>query len=114
MRRRDDLSGIVPKIRLLPEALISEEELTMGVSAPGRAMAARWIHTGHSAVNLAQVCRIEYRRNDVSCKEICGFDLYLVDGTAVTLYWGDAGFEQVAEELREQGIELILGPAAKG
>ena len=81
----------------------------MGVSAPGRAMAARWIHIGHSAVNLAQVCRIEYRRNDVSCKEICGFDLYLVDGTAVTLYWGDAGFEQVAEELREQGIELILG-----
>src|SRR5215471_4547470 len=89
VRRRDDLSGIVPKIRLLPEALSSEEELTMGISAPGRAMAARWIHTGHSAVNLAQVCRIEYRRNDVSCKEICGFDLYLVDGTAVTLYWGE-------------------------
>jgi hypothetical protein len=77
-------------------------------------MAARWIATAYCAVNLAQVCRIAYRRSDVSHEEICGFDLYLVDGTVITLYYGDAGFEQVAEELKEQGVMLVLGPATSG
>jgi hypothetical protein len=77
-------------------------------------MATRWIAAAHSAVNLAQVCRIEYRRTDVSREEICGFDLYLVDGTVITLYYGDAGFEQVAEELKAQGVVLVLGPATSG
>jgi hypothetical protein len=47
----------------------------------------------------------------VSRDEVCGFDLYMVDGTVITLYYGDAGFEGVAGELKEQGIELALGPA---
>jgi hypothetical protein len=51
---------------------------------------------------LPQVCRIEYRRNDVSREEIRGFDLRMADGTVVTLYDGDAGFEQVAEELKSR------------
>jgi hypothetical protein len=74
-------------------------------------MSARWIPTPYSAVNLAQVCRIEYRRSDVSRDEICGFDLCMADGTVITLYYGDAGFDQVAKELSEQGIELALGAA---
>jgi hypothetical protein len=44
---------------------------------------------------------------------ISGFDLYLIDGTAVTLDYGDAGFDQVAEELSEQGVALALGPAKR-
>jgi hypothetical protein len=43
--------------------------------------------------------------------EICGFDLCMVDGTVITLYHGDAGFENVAGELSEQGIVLALGAA---
>jgi hypothetical protein len=74
-------------------------------------MPARWIPTPYSAVNLTQVCRIEYRRTDVSRDEICGFDLCMVDGTVITLYHGDAGFDQVAGELGEQGVVLALGTA---
>jgi hypothetical protein len=48
----------------------------------------------------------------VSREEICGFDLCMADGTVVTLYDGDAGFEQVAEELKEKGVALALGPGA--
>jgi hypothetical protein len=59
-------------------------------------------------MNLTQVCRIEYRRSDVSRDEINGFDLYLTDGTAVTLERGDSGFERVVAELREQGIEVTV------
>jgi hypothetical protein len=84
----------------------------MYASASSKSMAARWIAAAYCAVNLAQVCRIEYRRSDVSREEICGFDLCLVDGTVITLYYGDAGFEQVAEELKEQDVALALGPAA--
>jgi hypothetical protein len=62
-------------------------------------------------VNLAQICRIEYRRSDVSREAINGFDLYLADGTAVTLEPGDGAFERVMEELNEQGVVLALGPA---
>jgi hypothetical protein len=62
-------------------------------------------------VNLTQVCRIEYRRTDVSRDEVCGFDRYMVDGTVITLYHGDAGFERVAVELSDQAIVLALGPA---
>ena len=50
-------------------------------------------------MNLTQVCRIEYRRSYVSRDEINGFDLYLTDGTAVTLERGDSGFERVVAEL---------------
>jgi hypothetical protein len=82
-----------------------------GVAARHSLMAARWIRTPYSAVNLTQVCRIEYRRTDVSRDEVCGFDLYMVDGTVITLYHGDAGFENVAGELSEQDIVLALVPA---
>jgi hypothetical protein len=37
----------------------------------------------------------------MSREEIDGFDLYLTDGTAVTLERGDGGFERVVVELRE-------------
>jgi hypothetical protein len=74
-------------------------------------MPAHWIQTPYCTVNLAQVCRIEYRRTDVSRDEICGFNLWMADGTAITLYHGDLGFEKVAAELSEQGIELALGAA---
>jgi hypothetical protein len=60
------------------------------------------------------VCRIEYRRSDVSRKEINGFDLYLVDGTAVTLERGDGGFERVVSELRDQGVDVVVGGEAAG
>jgi hypothetical protein len=73
--------------------------------------APRWISTPYCTVNLSQVCRIEYHRRDVSRDEICGFDLHMVDGTVITLYHGDAGFERVAAELSEQGVVLALGPA---
>jgi len=53
--------------------------------------------------------RIEYLRSDVSREEIDGFDLYLADGTAVTLERGDGAFEQVLAELRDQEIELAVG-----
>jgi hypothetical protein len=62
-------------------------------------------------VNLSQVCRIEYRRRDVSRDEICGFDLCMSDGTVVTLYYGDVGFREVAADLNEHGVRLALGPA---
>jgi hypothetical protein len=65
-------------------------------------------------VNLAQVCRIEYHRSDVSRKEINGLDLYLTDGTAVTLERGDGAFERVIGELREQGIEVAVEGEAAG
>jgi hypothetical protein len=65
-------------------------------------------------VNLAQVCRIEYRRSDVSREEINGFDLYLVDGTAVALERGDNGFERLVAELREQGVEVAVEGEAAG
>src|SRR5215510_8374349 len=42
-------------------------------------------------------------RSDVSREEINGFELYLVDGTAVALERGESGFERVVAELREQG-----------
>jgi hypothetical protein len=71
-------------------------------------MPARWIQTPYCTVNLAQVCRIEYRRTDVSREQINGFDLYLTDGTAVTLERGDGAFERVIGELREQGIEVTV------
>jgi hypothetical protein len=74
-------------------------------------MSARWTPTPYSAVNLTQVCRIEYRRTDVSRDEVSGFDLCMADGTVITLYYGDAGFEKVAGELSEQSIELALGAA---
>jgi hypothetical protein len=74
-------------------------------------MAARWIQTPYCTVNLAQVCRIEYRRTDVSREEISGFDLCMADGTVITLYHGDAGFEKVAAELSGQGVVLALGAA---
>jgi hypothetical protein len=74
-------------------------------------MAARWIQTPYCTVNLTQVCRIEYRRTDVSREEISGFDLCMADGTVITLHYGDAGFEKVAAELSEQGIELALRAA---
>jgi hypothetical protein len=76
------------------------------------APAPRWIATPYSAVNLTQVSRIEYRRTDVSRDEVCGFDLHMVDGTVITLYHGDAGFDKVAAELSEQGVDLALGAAA--
>jgi hypothetical protein len=75
-------------------------------------MSARWIQTPDCAVNLAQVCRIEYRRSDVSREEINGFDLYLTDGTAVTLERGDGAFERVMAELKEQGIAVMVETAA--
>jgi hypothetical protein len=71
-------------------------------------MATRWISTPYCAVNMTQVCRIEYHRIDVSREEVCGFDLHMVDGTVITLDHGDAGFEKVAGELREQGVVLAL------
>jgi hypothetical protein len=74
-------------------------------------MATRWIQTPYCAVNLAQVCRIEYHRADVSRAEVCGFDLHMADGIVITLDHGDAGFENVAAELSEQGIVLALGSA---
>jgi hypothetical protein len=86
----------------------------MSASEPGRARAARWIATPYCAVNLAQVCRIEYRRSDVSREEINGFDLCLADGTVITLYWGDAGFEQVVQELGEAGIGVAVKREAAG
>jgi hypothetical protein len=64
-------------------------------------------------VNLAQVCRIDYRRTDVARDEVSGFDLYMVDGTVITLYQGDAGFEKVAAELSEQGIVQAPCPAMR-
>jgi hypothetical protein len=73
-------------------------------------MSPHWIATSYCVVNLVQVCRIEYRRSDGSREEICGFDLCLADGTVVTLYWGDVGFDQVAEGLKEQGVVLALRP----
>jgi hypothetical protein len=75
-------------------------------------MSTRWIQTPYCTVNLAHVCRIEYRRSDVSREEINGFDLCMADGTVITLYYGDAGFEKVAAELSGQGIELALHAAA--
>jgi hypothetical protein len=75
-------------------------------------MATRWIQTPYCTVNLAQVCRIEYRRSDVSREEINGFDLCMADGTVITLYYGDAGFAQVAAALKEQGVDLKWGAAA--
>ena len=74
-------------------------------------MATRWISTPYSTVNMTQVCRIEYHRTDVGRDEVCGFDLHMVDGTVITLYYGDAGFEKVAEELSEQGVVLALRAA---
>jgi hypothetical protein len=44
-----------------------------------------------------------------SREEIDGFDLYLADGTAVTLERGDGAFEQVLAELRDQEIEVAVG-----
>lgn len=80
--------------------------------APGM---PRWIALANCAVNLAQVCRIEWRRSDMSRAEVNGFDLFLVDGTAVTLEQGENGFEQVVAELRKQGIEVAVeGEAAGG
>jgi hypothetical protein len=79
-----------------------------------RAIGPRWIRTPYCAVNLAQVCRIEYRRSDVSREEINGFDLYLVDGTAVALERGDNGFERLVAELREQGVEVAVEGEAAG
>jgi hypothetical protein len=58
---------------------------------------------------MTQVCRFEYRVT-TSRDQICGLDLYMVDGTVITLYYGDAGFERVAEELNDQGFNLSLGP----
>src|SRR5262249_24307145 len=72
--------------------------------------APRWISTPYCTVNLSQVCRIDYHRSNASREEICGFDLCMADGTVVTLYWGDVGFEEVASELNEQGVRLALGP----
>jgi hypothetical protein len=40
-------------------------------------MSICWIATPYCTVNLAHVCRIEYRRTDVSRAEINGFHLYL-------------------------------------
>jgi hypothetical protein len=64
----------------------SEHPDPAGASTPA---APRWIATPYSVFNLAQVCRIEYRRSDVSAAAINGFDLYLVYGAAVTLEPGD-------------------------
>jgi len=72
-------------------------------------MSPHWIPTSYCVVNLAQVCRIEYLRSDASREEIDGFDLYLADGTAVTLERGDGAFEQVLAELRDQEIEVAVG-----
>ena len=72
-------------------------------------MSPHWIPTSYCVVNLAQVFRIEYLRSDLSREEIDGFDLYLADGTAVTLERGDAAFEQVLAELRDQEIEVAVG-----
>ena len=81
--------------------------------SPQAGTTSRWIATPYCAVNLAQVCRIEYRRGDMSRKEINGFDLYLTDGTAVTLERGDSGFDRVIAELHQQGIEVAVeGEAA--
>jgi hypothetical protein len=55
-----------------------------------------------------QVCRIKWRRSDVSKAEINGMDLFFVDSTAVTLEAGDVGFAQVAGELRAQGVEVAV------
>ena len=66
----------------------------------------RWIATPYCAVNLSQVCRIEYHRSDISRQEINGLDLWFVDRTTVTLGQGENGFEQVVAELRKQGIEV--------
>src|SRR5262245_19535167 len=68
----------------------------------------RWIATPYCAVNLSQVCRIEYHRSDISRQEINGLDLWLVDRTTVTLEQGENGFEQVVAELRKQGIEVAV------
>jgi hypothetical protein len=46
----------------------------------------------------------------MSREEICGFDLHLVDGTVITVYYGDAGFDQVSAQLSEQSDVLALGP----
>src|SRR5262245_47864996 len=58
----------------------SSEHPASKPQAPGM---PRWIALANCAVNLAQVCRIEYRRRDVPREEIDGFDLYLAGGTAV-------------------------------
>ena len=94
--------------RISPARPALSERVRSADISSGRPMSARWIATPYCAVNLAQVCRVEYRRSDVSRAEINGFDLYLVDGTAVTLDRGDNGFERVVAELCEQGIELEL------
>jgi len=74
----------------------------------------RWIAIAYCAVNLSQVCRIEYHRRDISRQQINGFDLWLVDRTTVTLEQGENGFEQVVAELRKHGIEVAVEGEAAG
>ena len=94
--------------RTFPATPALSERVRSADISSGRPMSARWIAAQYCVVNLAQVCRIEYRRTDVSRAEINGFDLYLVDGTAVTLERSDNGFGLVVAELCEQGIELAV------
>jgi hypothetical protein len=67
-----------------------------------------WINTEREAVNMAQVCRIEfeYHENSDIAK---GMRLHCADGESVRVFNGDPGWDEIAAMLAEHGIVLAEG-----
>jgi len=69
----------------------------------------KWINTPTAAVNLALVCRVEFRYSNIAASdEIDGFILFMVDSNTLTLFFNECGFQEMADELAEQCFTLSL------
>ena len=72
----------------------------------------QWINTPTAAINMAQVCKIEFRYTDITnSDEVNGFDLYFADGNTLTVRADDCGFADINDVLEEDGFVLNIGGA---
>jgi hypothetical protein len=71
-----------------------------------------WINAPNAIVNMAQVCRIEFRYTDVQQgDEVDGFVLYFANGNTATVFYDEVGFTEIADALDDQGFVLTLREA---
>jgi hypothetical protein len=64
-----------------------------------------WINTELAAVNMAQVCRIQFFSSG-NTDLVTELRLHCADGEAVRVMPGDPGFDDLVSLLADQGIEV--------